>query len=136
MVKEVGGVSLPINFYLMQRPVRLLGKRSAFLLGPHPIGHFEFLAKLAQALGFNAINSITHNYKDNYVYQWVYGFGSQQGPDEPYSNRNIRNNSLFTVRLDLERFPFVELRLINAREIGSGKFLDVHVLPPLNPNPV
>jgi hypothetical protein len=118
------------------RLVRLLSKRYAFLLGPQSIGHLEFLPKLAQvpvSSAVNYINIIKH--KENQEYQQEYGLSSQEAQDdqdEQYSNPNIKDNSLFTVLLDFEGLPFVELGLINAREIGSGKFLDariIHILP-------
>jgi hypothetical protein len=46
-------------------PVRLLGKRTAFLLGPNPIGHLQFLPKLAQVLASCEIESVFGNKKDS-----------------------------------------------------------------------
>jgi hypothetical protein len=115
---------------------RLFGKRSAFLLGPQPLGHLEFLPKLAQVLVSSAINYVNViNYKQNQEYQQEYGLSSQDAQDEQYSkysNPNIKDNSLFTVPLDFEGFPFVELRLINAGKIGDRKVLnfDIHICRP------
>jgi hypothetical protein len=91
---------------------------------------------VSSAINYVKLLNGGHAYKETQVYQQEYGLTSQDAQDEQYSNPNIKDNSLFTVPLDFERFPFVELRLINAREIGSGKFLDFHILPPLNPNPM
>jgi hypothetical protein len=85
----------------------------------------------------NYVNVI--NYKQTQeqtqVYQQEYGLSSQdaqEAQDEQYSNPNIKGNSLFTVPLDFERLPFVELRLINAGEIGRSKVLnfDIHICRP------
>jgi hypothetical protein len=68
-------------------------------------------------------------YKDNQEYQQEYGICGQEAQDEQdeqYSNPNIKDNSLFTVPFDFERFPFVELGLINAGEIGSSKVFNIH----------
>ena len=115
---------------------RLIGKRSAFLLGPQPRGHLEFLPKLAQVPVSSAMkyNNVVI-YKDNQEYQQEYGLSSQEAQDdqdEQYSNPNIKDNSLFTLPLDFERFPFVELRLINAGKIGDSKVLnfDIHICRP------
>jgi hypothetical protein len=115
---------------------RLLGKRSALLLGPQPLGHLEFLPKLAQVPVSSAINYVNVIYKENQEYQQEYGLSSQEAQDEQdeqYSNPNIKDNSLFTVPLDFEGFPFVELRFVNAREIGDSKVLnfDIHIWPRL-----
>ena len=115
---------------------RLPGKRSAFLLGPQQLGHLEFLPKLAQVPVSSAINYVNViKYKQNQEYQQEYGLSSQDAQDaqdEQYSNPNIKDNSLFTVPLDFERFPFVELRLINAGKIGDSKVLnfDIHICRP------
>jgi hypothetical protein len=117
------------------RLVRLLSKRYAFLLGPQPVGHLEFLTKMAQVPVSSAVNYVNVIKKEYQEYQQEKGLTSQDAQDEQYeqySNPNIKDDSLFTVPLDFESLPFVELGLINAREIGSGKFLDariIHILP-------
>jgi hypothetical protein len=115
---------------------RLPGKVFALFLCPQPLGHLEFVPKLAQVPVSSAIkyNNVVI-YKDNQEYQQEYGLSSQDAQDErysKYSNPNIEDNSLFTVPLDFERLPFVELRLINAGKIGDRKVLnfDIHICPP------
>ena len=114
----------------------LPGKRLALFLCPQPVGHLEFLPKLAQVLVSSAINYVNViNYKENQEYQQEYGLSSQDAQDEQYSkysNPNIKDNSLFTVPLDFERLLFVELRLINAGEIGRSKVpnFNIHIWPP------
>jgi hypothetical protein len=133
--EEEGGMTI-IDALHSRTVSRLFGKRSAFLLGPQPLGHLEFLPKLAQVLVSSAINYVKllnggHADKETQVYQQEYGLSSQDAQDEQYSKPNIKDDSPFTVPLDFERFPFVELRHINAREIESGKLHDVHFRPPL-----
>jgi hypothetical protein len=118
---------------------RLPGKLFALFLCPQPGGHLEFLSKLAQVPVSSAINQEYQyvnviNYKPNQEYQQEYGVSSQEAQeaqDEQYSNPNIKGYSLFTVPLDFERFPFVEIRLINAGKIGDSKVLGLHIWPPL-----
>jgi hypothetical protein len=103
----------------------------ALFLCPQPLGHLEFLPKLAQVLVSNAINYVNlFNYKQTHkqtrVYQQEYGLTSQEAQDEQYSNPNIKDNSLFPVPLDFERLPFVELGLINAGKIGGTKVFNIH----------
>jgi hypothetical protein len=115
---------------------RLFSKHSASLLGPQPLGHLEFLPKLAQVPVSSAINYVNViNYKKNQEYQQEYGLSgqdAQDAQDEQYSNPNIKDNSLFTVPLDFERFPFVELGFINAGKIGRRKVpnFNIHIWPP------
>jgi hypothetical protein len=111
---------------------RLPGKLFALFLCPQPGGHLEFLTKLAQVLVSYAINYVNViNYKQTQeqtqVYQQEYGLSSQDAQDEQYSNPNRKDNSLFTVPLDFERFPFVELGLINAGKIGNGEVLNFNI---------
>jgi hypothetical protein len=106
----------------------------ALFLCPQPVGHLEFLPKLAQVPVSSAINYVNVIKKEYREYQQEYGLTSQDAQDEQYeqySNPNIKDNSLFTVPLDFERLPFVELRLINAGEIGRSKVLnfDIHICP-------
>ena len=121
------------------RACQLLSKRYTFLFCPQPGGHPEFLTKLAQApisYAVNYVNVINYKEYQEYQreYQQEYGLTSQDAQDEQYSNPNRKDNSLFTFLLDFERFPFVELRLINAGEIGSRKFFNAHDWPfPLRP---
>jgi hypothetical protein len=115
---------------------RLPGKLFALFLCPQPLGHLEFLPKLAQVLVSSAIKYVNViKYQQNQEYQQEYGLSSQDAQDaqaEQYSNPNIKDNSLFTVPLDFERFPFVELCLINAGKIGDSKVLnfDIHICRP------
>jgi hypothetical protein len=115
---------------------RLPGELFALFLCPQPLGHLEFLPKLAQLLVSSAINYVNViNYKQNQEYQQEYGLSSQDAKYEQYSkysNPNIEDNSLFTVPLDFERLPFVELRLINAGKIGDRKVVsfDIHICRP------
>jgi hypothetical protein len=112
----------------------LPGKRLALFLCLQSVGHLEFLPKLAQVLVFSAVRYINQggpvvNYKENQEYQQECGLSSQEAQDEQdeqYSSPNIKDNSLFTVSLDFERLPFVELGLINAGEIGSSKVFNIH----------
>ncbi|MGB8960277.1 MAG: hypothetical protein WCC00_14810 [Candidatus Aminicenantales bacterium] len=123
-----------INALRSRTVCRLPGKRPAFLLGLQALGHLEFLAKLAQVLVSSAVRYKNQagpvvDYKENQEYQKEFGISSQEAQDEQdeqYSNPNIKDNSLFTVPLDFESFPFVELGLINAGEIGSSKVFDIH----------
>src|SRR4030042_5222084 len=114
----------------------LPGKRLALVLCPQPGGHLEFLPKLAQVPVSSATkNEKVINYKENQEYQQEYGLSSQDAhdaQDERYSNPNIKDNSPFTVLLDFERLPFVELGLINAGELGGGMVPDfsIHIWPP------
>jgi hypothetical protein len=107
-------------------------KRLALFLCPQPGGHLEFLPELAQAPVSFAARQINQgspvvNYNENQEYQREFGISSQEAQDEQnerYSSPDIKDNSKFTLPLDSEGFPLVELGLINAGEIGRSKVLD------------
>jgi hypothetical protein len=111
----------------------LLGEGYALLLGPQPLGYFKFCLELAHALAPHSIKPEEGKKKDQGGYHDV-GFkaGHQKPQDNDcyndYCEKTRCTNVIFTVRLAAERFPLIELGLINAREIGRCKFLDVHII--------
>jgi tetratricopeptide (TPR) repeat protein len=91
------------------------------------------LAQVPVSSPINNVNVIY--YEENQEYQQEHGLSGQKAQDEqdeqdPSSNK--KDDSLFTVPLDLERLPFVELRLIDGGEIGRSKVPDfnIHIQPP------
>ncbi len=116
---------------------RLPGKSLALSLCLQPLGHHEFLAKLAQVPVSSAVDYVKIIHKEYQEYQQEEGLTGQDAQDEQYeqySDADIKDNSLFMVPLDFERLPFVELGLINAGEIGRSKVpnLCIHIWPPLS----
>ncbi len=122
---------------------RLSGKHFTPFLCLQPGGHLEFLTKLTKvpASSFSPIikkdkvNDL--NYKENRDYQHKYWRSNQDAHDaqnEQYSNPNVKDNHPFTIFLDFERFPLVELCHINAGEIMRSQVLgsNRHGWPPIS----